>query len=462
MFTFPTGARALTLRACAAAAAMVVLCGDSLSVGGCSSPYPDQSDAHLSVTTTPPAGTYQPGDTIHFRTTVTNDGARDIGGIRIVTTLDYNLAFTSATCTGQGEPAGGQPPACGERTEVSRMPMGAVATVDLVATVRSAESPSVSNRVSVDVTNGPGYTTQSSVALANAPGGGYRVYTTAGEQLAARVDFAHSNLIFDGPGGRTLPFSAASASGTYALPGGAAWRQAPDLLVGTADLGSGVQPFVVARQFVTSVDELEGRTFAILEIETQADGRTVSHVRPANVVDAMMHLCVDAVPSVEACVPASRRFFPLSAHDGMFSALDSATFDTLYFRVARSGDTRVLLAAEPNQALDARPRRFQIALFSDGSPEAGRFEGGDSLGRWGMLDVAPATASLRETLALADGTPVTLDGSFSSTAGAPPTLTTTTLGTGTSLAWLAQDGPLAVLLGQPGTPVDGVLQVFSR
>jgi|GEM_PF-2016323 len=464
MFSMPNGARALSLRALAGAAAMVVLCGDSLNVGGCSSPYPDQSDARLSVTTTPPAGTYQPGDTVHLRTTVTNSGQRDIGGVRIATTLDYNLAFVSATCTGLGAAAdaGAPPMACGALSMTDRMPIGAVATVDVVATVRSAESASVSNRVTVDVTNGPGYTVDTPIALANAAGGGYRVYTAAGQQLSARVDFTHSNLIFDGPGGRTLPFSAKNAAGTYALPGGAAWREATDLLVGTADLGSGVQPFVAARRFVTSADALEGRSFAILEVETQADGRAVSRVRPAHVVHAMMTLCVDAVASFDVCAPASRRWFPLSNYTGEFGGVDSATFDDVFFRVARAGDALVLLGAGRSHPTADNPRRFQIALLSDGSAKAGSLEGGDSLGRWGTLEVAPAAAALHESLSLAGGMPVTLDGRLSSPAGTPATLLATSLGTGTSAAWLEQDGPLAVLLGQPGTPADGLLQLFAN
>lgn len=464
MFSIPTRARALSLRALAAAAAMVVLCGDSLNVGGCSSPYPDQSEAHLSVASTQPAGTYQPGDTVRLRTTVTNDGQRDIGGIRIAATLDYNLELASATCTGLGEPANaGDPPlGCGALSTIARLPIGAVATVEIVATVRTAESTNVTSRTTVQVTNGPGYTVDTNIALANAPGAGYRVYTTAGQQLTARVDFAHSNLVFDGPGGRTLPFSAATATGTYALPGGAAWRQSTDLLVGTADLGSGVQPFIAARRFVTSAAELEGRSFAILEIETQADGHAATHVRPASVSDGMMQVCVDAAASFDACAPASRRWFPLSAHDGMFSGLDAASFDLAYFRVARSGDTLVFLAAEPSRPPAASPRKFQVALVSAGGPKSGSAEGGDSLGRWGRLDVAPATASLQETLALADGTPLTFAGSLSTPAGAPANLTAATLGSATSAAWLVQDGPLAVLVGQPGTPVDGLLQVFSN
>jgi hypothetical protein len=175
-----------------------------------------------------------------------------------------------------------------------------------------------------------------------------------------------------------------------------------------------------------------------------------------------MYLCVDAVASFDVCAPASRRWFPLSNYAGEFGGVDSATFDDVFFRVARAGDTLVLLGAGRSHPTADDPRKFQIALVSAGGPKAGSLEGGDSLGRWGTLDVAPATASLQEALALADGTPAAFAGSLSSPTGTPPNLTAATLGGATSAAWLVQDGPLAVLLGQPGTPVDGLLQVFSN
>lgn len=447
-------ARGLCLRALAAAAAMTVLCGDSLQVGGCSSPYPDQSDSRLSVATTPPSGTFQPGDSVTVRITVRNDGTSDVKDAQVITTLDYNLKLATATCSGFEPlpPDQGADPGCGERTRIHRLPAGATATVTLVATVRSAETPVASNHIVVQVPLGPDYPLEAPVALANKPGGGYRAYTAAGQSLDAHVDFDRSTLTI---GTVTLPFAAADASGTRHLPSGAAWREAPDLLVGTADLGDGVKPFIAARRFATSQAELEGRSLALLEIET-AGGHAVSRVRPATFENSMLHVCLDAAASIAACPPASLRWIPVSFYGGVFSGSNAVTFESMRFRIARSGDTLVLLSAEPSTA----GRVFQLGVSTAHGVAAGSFEGGDSLARWGTLTLAPSTSALHEALVRADGSPLALDGSLSATTDGPGGVTAGTLGDDASPVWLAQDGVLAVAIGKPGSSVDGLLQLF--
>lgn len=446
-------ARGLCLRALAAAAAMTVLCGDSLQVGGCSSPYPDQDDAHLSVATTPPTGTYQPGDSVTLRITVRNDGTSEVKDTRVATTLDYNLKLASATCSGFDPvpPDQGADPGCGEQTRIHRLPAGATATVTLVATVLTAETPAAANHIVVGVPLGPDYPLEAPVTLANKPGGGYRGYTAAGRLLDAHVDFDRSTLTI---GTVTLPFGAADASGTRHLPANAGFREAPDLLVGTADLGDGVQPFIAARRFVNSQAELQGRNVALLEIAT-AGGHAVSRVRPATFDNGALHVCLETAASLAACPPASLRWIPVSVVGGVFSGTNAVTFESMRFRVARSGDTLVLLGAEPTDS----GRVFQLGLSTADGIAAGTFEGGDSLGRWGTLALAPATSSLHETLVLADGAPLAIDGSLAATADGPGGVTAGTLGDG-SPVWLAQDGPLALAIGQPGSSVDGLLQLF--
>jgi len=183
-------------------------------------------------------------------------------------------------------------------------------------------------------------------------------------------------------------------------------------------------------------------------------------VRTATIDDSMMRLCVDAVRAIADCPPASLRQFPLSAYHGMFSGVDAVTFDSVNFRVARSGDTLVLLSAQPSPTPTAAGRTFQVGLSTNSGMWTGTFEGGDTLGRWGTLDLAPASSSLRETLARPDGPPLFLDGPLSPLADAPAGLAAGMLDA--APIWLAQDGPLAVAIGRPGTSIDGLLQLFLR
>jgi uncharacterized repeat protein (TIGR01451 family) len=456
MLKLSSRTRGLSLRALAAAAAMVFLCGDG-GAPSCTSPPPPQDDARLTATVSRPTGTYQPGDKVTLQVTVRNDGTRQVDDVRVTTTLDYNLQFTSATCTGFEPlpPDMGSDPGCSPRTRFRHLPVGATATVAVVATVLSAETAVASNHVVVEVSTGPAYPLEAPVALANRPGDGYRAYTAAGQSLDAHVDFERSTLTL---GTVTLPFGPVDASGTRRLPAGAAWREAPDLLVGTADLGDGVQPFIAARRFVTSLAELQGRSLALIEVET-AGGHAVSRVRPVAVdANSMLHMCLESAASLAACPPASLRWIPVSAYGGVFSGSNALTNESMRFRIARSGDTLVLLGAEPTDT----GRVFQIGLPTANGIAAGNFEGGDNRARWGTLSFAPASASLHEALVRADGSPLAIDGRLSAIADGPGGLTVGTLGDAAAAVWLAQDGPLAVAIGQPGSGVDGLLQLFAR
>ena len=54
-----------------------------------------------------------------------------------------------------------------------------------------------------------------------------------------------------------------------------------------------------------------------------------------------------------------------------------------------------------------------------------------------------------------------IDGALAAIAGGPAGLLAGTLGDDASTTWLAQDGPLAVVVGQPGTSLDGLPQLYG-
>lgn len=170
MLKMPIRARAVSLRALAAASAMVLLCGDG--GWGCTTPYPDQHDATLAAAVTQPSGTYRPGDSVTFRIAITNTGPRTVNDISVITRLDSSLQQTSITCTGlEAMPDRGIGIPCGSATVIYRLAAQATATVDVVATVQNAESATATNQIDVFVSAGPYYALQSTVALAKPAGG---------------------------------------------------------------------------------------------------------------------------------------------------------------------------------------------------------------------------------------------------------------------------------------------------
>jgi len=451
MSKLSSGARAVTLRVLVAAAAVQLL-----SAHGCAEPPSPQPDARLTLDVAQPTGTYRPGDTVSYRITVANPGPVGVNRVSVFPYVDYNFIRASTTCTVHGQ-ATADTDDC---TMMRTMEVGSSVTFDVVALVRSAEEATAPNFVQVDIVGGRGYRVETPVALANLPGAGYHAFTAGGRAFDVHVDAATAGIAFDGTGGRTLPYSGPDADGTWHLAGGAGWRETPDLLVGTADLGGGTQPFVAARSFVTATADLDHREFVMFERETLADGNTVTRVHSTSMLGTAMKICVDAAaPSLAACPAASVHDYYLRVNEGWFFATDTATPETtLQFRVARAGNTQILLRSEPS----GTGRIFAIGLPAASNPVASTLVGGDTLGRWGTLTLAPASASLHETLGTAAGTALALDGALAATPHAPAGLFQGTLGDASAAVWITQQGPVALVAGKPGTPVDGLLQVFSR
>jgi hypothetical protein len=450
MFKLSTGARAIALRVLAAAAAIQLLCGH-----GCGQPPTPQRDARLTLAATQPTGTYRPGDTVAYRITVTNPGPVVVNDISIFPYFDNDFDAPIVNCTVQGQAT----PASAGCLDMRTMEVGATVNIDVVSHVRSAEVSTAANFVEVSVSGGRGYRVDIPVALANLPGAGYRVFTAAGRHLDANIDTTTTRVTFLGTGGRTLSYTGPDTDATYHLAGGGSWRETPDLLVGTADLGDGTQPFVAARRFITTTRGLDGREFALFERETLADGNTVTRVHSASMAGTAMKVCINAgAPALAACSATSLHTYYLRALDGWFYATDSVDSTTMQFRVAQAGDTQVLLRGEPL----GTGRIFAIGIPAVDSPIASTLVGGDTLGRWGTLGLAPANASLLENLQASDGAPVTLAGSLAHAPNVPASLTESSLGNPAAAVWLAQKGPLAVVAGKPGTPVDGLIQLFSR
>lgn len=331
----------------------------------------------------------------------------------------------------------------------------------------SAEAATVTNTVVVTVESGPLYPVTNTVSLDNLPRRGFHAFTPSGHDYDVDVDSAGARIHFAGqftqPTDSLLPFSTTADPATFRLPRNAGWRESPDLLVGTADLGHGVQPFIAARRFVQTREALAGRTFTIFQVDTSDKGVTTTSLRTAFFDASSMQLCVDPTPRATAadCPAASLKSYLLSQGDSTFYAHDFAQTEEYVFRVAEANGTLVLLSAHAVD-VDSGPdvaRRFLVGLAADGGVSGSTFTGGDGLGRWGTLALAPSSASLQELLVGQDGAAVVLDGTMAPAANG---LSSITLGNAGATAWLQQDGPLAVVLGRTGTPIDGLLQVFAR
>ena len=85
-------------------------------------------------------------------------------------------------------------------------------------------------------------------------------------------------------------------------------------------------------------------------------------------------------------------------------------------------------------------------------------QGGHTTGRWGSLTLNPGTLQENWTQPAASE----YDGQVAPIANAPGGLAVGTVAAPTgSRVYLAEDGDIAILMGQPGSAVDGLLQLFA-
>jgi hypothetical protein len=430
----------------------------ALLLGGCTPGMPDQSDARLTVTTTQPTGTYQPGDDIAYRFTVTNAGPRDVGHLSIETRLDANVREKSLTCSPLGASAAFAGDAdCSPFIYMLKLAKGASVTLDVVVTVHSASAATITNTVTAALISGPAaVTVSSSASVVDARGGTYQAFTSTGQALAVAADFASATATFSGSGHDVvLPFTTAYSDETYLLPGGAAFRAPHDLLVGTVDLGGGAKPFIAGRAFVQTIAALDGHAFNTFDIDTSAAGVATSRFLATSFNGATMLVCADAAPhAIAGCPSGSLLHYDLSVAGGVFTGIDALHGDTAVFRVAQSDDSMILLRAQDAPG----GRLFQIGLSTNAGITADEFAGGDTLGRWAALSLTPPT--LTERFLQPDGSTVNSIGALADIDGAPAGLAASFLGTSTSPTYVAADGRLAIVSGQAGGPLDGLLQLF--
>lgn len=432
----------------------------ALLAAACTPALPDQSDARITVTASQPAGPYQPGDDIAFRVTVTNAGSRDVTLLSIDTTLDAQVTEKSLSCTGSGPSAVGPTyPDCADFVYLQGLAAGKSVTLDFVATIRAGAQGSITNTFSAAVSRGPAKATATNgSAIVDARSGTYQAYASNGQAYALAIDFASATATFSGAGVDVLrPFTGPSrASDSYFFTTGTGLRGHHDLLAGTVDLGGGATPFIAGRAFVTTLGALDGRSFNTFDVETSTGGVATSRMLSTAFIGATMVVCSGGVPQPAATCPGDAlSTYALSVAGDVFTGVDAVHGDTATFRVARSGDAMILLRAQASSA----GRRFQVGLATNPGIVAMHFEGGDTQGRWGALALSPS--GLTEAFAKADGTFQNLAGAVAAVAGAPQGLSAGLLDASSSPVYLAADNGLAIVLGQPGSALDGLIQVFD-
>jgi hypothetical protein len=315
------------------------------------------------------------------------------------------------------------------------------------------------------------------LAGADVRSGNYRVYAANGTQQALSVDFdAGSYTMTDNLGVAesgtfgedfTEPGTYVFASSRItAAANTARFRVTADALVGAFPFQAAysspatyaVQPFVAARDFVTTASQLDGtyNRFAV----TRSPGGPDSQMLAMRISGSgtLLQFCFDSVVyKIDLCPTASLRTYAVTAGtDDAWTATNTANAsETTSFRMAHIGGQNVYLGA----GLSTTPavQFLRIALPDSSSWPTTRGLGASTEGSWGsnLIDTANSVRTATSPDGSYGSLPLPVGGTFSSQPEGIRLLNAN----GTRKYYAMQNGLLSVVVGTRNPNTQGYIQI---
>jgi uncharacterized repeat protein (TIGR01451 family) len=222
----------------------------------------------------------------------------------------------------------------------------------------AADQGAIVNTVSANAV-GNSDTTQNTASFSTSPinsnSGTYTLFAANGKQYTMAADFDDGNYTITGNGASiTVDFMPNGTDG-YLGSNGAEFRVNTDVIVGGQDFGDGhgVIPYIAARVFTTTVQQLAGTSGSQydLMIVDLTDGTTSAGT--ARVSGNILSIC-SSVTLPQSCPTGSLQTYSLSVSANVYTAINTVTSAPFTFEEAQIGATSALLSA---------------TTASDGSPE---------------------------------------------------------------------------------------------
>lgn len=424
--------------------------GDSRAADNSANAFVSAVSTTLGVSQTGPA-TVSAGTNALFVARVANPGPGAATNLVITQTLTAGLTPT-ITCT--AAPGATCPTTLGPVTTVPSLPAGRWLTftyqVPVPGTTRGDIVSTVQVQADVDADLTNNLATVTALAI-DARNGTYKAYATDGQLYELTVDFDARQYTMSG-NGHTVQKSFTENEGEFSVGdvATARFRVAQDLLVGGHDFGRGVLPYVAARRFSTSVNELGGvYNVAARNVAIGASTRPGT----ARVTGNVLQLCETDLPVVatQNC-GLSLRNYVISLSGDLFTGVETLTGETFSFRLARTGAAAVLLSAGP--AFDGS-QQFRIGLRENAGLTWGVVRGATTTGDWvtitldaNFVQYSVTGTSTRDNALLRR---ISNAGPFGMVEG-----TRTSDG---ATIYVMQTSPLVVVTGAVGGPADGLLQI---
>ena len=417
------------------------------------------------------------GSSAVFTALVANPG----GGAASNLTINWtaSAAFTTTNtvaCTGTGGAV--CPTVLGPVMTLPSLAAGRSLIFTFTVAVPDTARGAITNTVSISADGDPNLANNTSsvtTVASDSSNGSYKAYAADGRLYDMNVDFDARSYSMSGNGlslQRSFVADATTVTnpdgsntvgnGDYNVAGAAAttkFRAATDLLVGGENFGWGNLPYVAARHFGSTLNEMTGSYNLMSRNVSAKDASAVT--RPATARASGNVLTVCETPTLVApttgCGSGFLKNFVVTVTDDLYTGVEAITGEVYSFRIASTGGSRMLLSSnvnpDPNDTANSI-RQFRIGLTDAASLAGGTVRGPSSSGDWVNIALQPARYLFNGIVQTAgdDATllPVSNAGPFAMLQG--------TRRTDGLTVYVMQAIPLVVAIDAPTTPA-GLMQI---
>lgn len=401
-----------------------------------------------------------------FTATIANSGPAVASNLKITETLTvppFKLPL-QVVCT----PGGGAacPADLSFPISVDSLPVGGTLTLAITTNVAAGARGQGSMTIAVQDDNDgvPGNNTATVVTeVVDGRSGAYQLYAADAKVYTMTVDFDALTWAVLGNGIDASGALTTTDQLTYAISSNQDIRaSATDLLVGAFDFGAGPQPYIGARSFATTAADIGAAPFTIFGRSTNHLGTTTSTIDSQSFdAGGTMANCTSQsqIFRVAACPSTFLANYALSFSGADITGVDSVNNDTIHFRVAKSGDSRLVLRAETDAACNCT--RFGIGVTDNVLALSGTFAGASSTGSTGGLRLTDTSydASWVSPTGVASTDSATLAVQGTS---APVGLRGGVRASDSSFIYVVESAPIALVVGSFTSPANGTLEIWAQ
>jgi uncharacterized repeat protein (TIGR01451 family) len=413
------------------------------------------------VSGTGPTGTLVGGSQAVFVMTVTNNGPDATGTFNAFDNPGNGLSLISITCAASGGAT--CPATVGVLTTVNSLPSGGVLTFTVTAHVAQNVNGTITNQLVVDVPTNPTPSNNSFYATAtvvNSNNGTYQVFAADGNQYTMVIDFDAKTYTITGNGKNIQgTFTNDATGGGYTVSGTSRFRVATNLIVGGEDLGNGVVPYLAARVFGTTVQQLNG-TYNLVTLDIPVTGPQVTYAGTARVSGNTLSICqspAGGVATPQNCgslPPGSLQNYALSVNGHIYTGINTnpLTPQPFSFQLAVIGATVALLSAGTTPG---GSQQFVLGLPDAAALAGGIAQGATTNGDWITMTLTSNSYAYTGQLGGSDSAALNR---ISSSTG-PFSMLVGNLQSDAAQIYVMQSYPLSVMFGGYGGAASGLVQV---